>query len=71
MSVKRERISACFDSQGLCIKGRDLFVRDPHLDKGSSAGHLKRRNESQQLQRVAKGADVELRKLCRRGIVPS
>lgn len=71
MSKKREGISALFESQGLHVRERVVLVRDPHLGKGSSTGHLKGRHASQQMKQVAEGADTQLRTLCQRGVVPS
>lgn len=71
MSVKRERISTLFDHRGIQVRGAVSFVRSFRFGESLSAGHQRRGHASQQLQRVAKGADVELRTLCRRGIIPS
>ncbi len=71
MSVKREPISALFDHRGCGSRGQVFFMQSPGLGAGHSNGRLSRKQVVQQLQRVTKGADAQLRTLCQRGVVPS
>lgn len=71
MSVKREPISALFDHQGCGSRGQVFFMQSPGFGAGHSDGRLSKRRVGEQLKRVTKGADAQLRVICRHGVVPS
>lgn len=71
MPVKRERISALFDHQGFSSRGSVFFVQNPGLGAGHADGRLSRKQIVHKLKCATRGADAELRTLCRRGVIPA